>query len=118
MTNILRDALTGDNCNHEFVRCAEIGDGVGDQEEGWLRLLLQEHFRLTGSQRARRLLTSTRLAAAGAPGACAPAVRDRRDLGAVPCAARNSTKDAEVSEVVGPLPLQSETMRQTSESAC
>jgi glutamate synthase domain-containing protein 2/glutamate synthase domain-containing protein 1/glutamate synthase domain-containing protein 3 len=118
LTYILRDALTGDNCNHEFVRCAEIGDGVGDQEEGWLRLLLQEHFRLTGSQRARRLLTSTHslplvrlepvhlpcaIAETWAPFLARPAIRQ---------------EDAEVSEVVGPLPLQSETMRQTSESAC
>ena len=117
LTYILRDALTGDNCNHEFVRCAEIGDGVGEQEEGWLRLLLQEHFRLTGSQRARRLLQSTHLlplvrlepvhlpcsiADTWAPFLTRPAIRD----------------EAEVSEVVRALPLQNENMRQTSESAC
>jgi glutamate synthase (ferredoxin) len=117
LTYILRDALTGDNCNHEFVRCAEIGDGVGEQEEGWLRLLLQEHFRLTGSQRARRLLQSTHLL---------PLVR--LEPVHLPCAIADtwapflmhpSARDeAEVSEVVRTLPLENENMRQTSESAC
>jgi glutamate synthase domain-containing protein 2/glutamate synthase domain-containing protein 1/glutamate synthase domain-containing protein 3 len=117
LTYILRDALTGDNCNHEFVRCAEIGDGVGEQEEGWLRTLLQEHFRLTGSQRARRLLQSTHLlplvrlepvhlpcsiADTWAPFLTRPAIRD----------------EAEVPDVVRALPLENENMRQTSESAC
>src|SRR5208282_6845960 len=115
LTYILRDALTGDNCNHEFVRCAEIGDGVGEQEEGWLRVLLQEHFRLTGSQRARRLLQSTHLlplvrlepvhlpcaiADTWAPFLTRPAIQD----------------DAGPSEVVRALPLENENMRQTSES--
>jgi glutamate synthase domain-containing protein 2/glutamate synthase domain-containing protein 1/glutamate synthase domain-containing protein 3 len=117
LTYILRDALTGDNCNHEFVRCAEIGDGVGDQEEGWLRMLLQEHFRLTGSQRARRLLTSTHLL---------PLVR--LEPVHLPCSiadtwapflTRPSARDeADGSEVVRELPLENENMRQTSESAC
>ncbi|MGB7752751.1 MAG: glutamate synthase-related protein, partial [Candidatus Acidiferrales bacterium] len=117
LTYILRDALTGDNCNHEFVRCAEIGDGVGDQEEGWLRTLLQEHFRLTGSQRARRLLQSTHslplvrlepvhlpcsIADTWAPFLTRPAIRE----------------DGDVTDVVRALPLQNENMRQTSESAC
>ncbi len=116
LTYILRDALTGDNCNHEFVRCAEIGDGAGEQEEGWLRTLLQEHFRLTGSQRARRLLQSTHLL---------PLVR--LEPVHLPCSiadtwapflTRPSTRDeAEVSEVVRALPLENESMRQTSESA-
>ncbi len=115
LTYILRDALTGDNCNHEFVRSAEIGDGVGEQEEGWLRLLLQEHFRLTGSQRARRLLQSTHqlplvrlepvhlpcsIADTWAPFLTRPSIRE----------------EAEVPEVVRALPLES--MRETSESAC
>jgi glutamate synthase domain-containing protein 2/glutamate synthase domain-containing protein 1/glutamate synthase domain-containing protein 3 len=117
LTYILRDALTGDNCNHEFVRCAEIGDGVGEQEEGWLRTLLQEHFRLTGSQRARRLLQSTHLL---------PLVR--LEPVHLPCSiadtwapflTRPSTRDeAEVSEVVRALPHENGNMRQTSESAC
>jgi len=117
LTYILRDALTGDNCNHEFVRCAEIGDGVGDQEEGWLRTLLQEHFRLTGSQRARRLLTSTHLL---------PLVRlepvhlpcSIADTWAPFLTRRAIRDDSEVSDAVGALPLQSENMRQTSDSAC
>ena len=115
LTYILRDALTGDNCNHEFVRAAEIGDGVGEQEEGWLRLILQEHFRLTGSQRARRLLQSThqlplvRLEPVHLP--CSIA-----DTWA-PFLTRPSTRDeAEVPEVVRALPLES--MREATESAC
>jgi glutamate synthase (ferredoxin) len=117
LTYILRDALTGDNCNHEFVRCAEIGDGAGEHEEGWLRTLLQEHFRLTGSQRARRLLQSTHLL---------PLVR--LEPVHLPCSIADTWApfltrptigdEAEVSEVVRALPLESETMRQTSESAC
>src|SRR5580704_10544258 len=117
LTYILRDALTGDNCNHEFVRCAEIGDGVGEQEEGWLRTLLQEHFRLTGSRRARRLLQSTHLL---------PLVR--LEPVHLPCSiadtwapflTRPSTREeAEVPGVVRALPLKNENMRQTSDSAC
>ncbi|HEY4949747.1 MAG TPA: glutamate synthase large subunit [Candidatus Acidoferrales bacterium] len=117
LTYILRDALTGDNCNHEFVRCAEIGDGAGEQEESWLRTLLQEHFRLTGSQRARRLLQSTH---------SLPLVRVEPVH--LPCSiadtwapflTRSSTRDeVEVPEVVRALPLENENIRQTSESAC
>jgi glutamate synthase domain-containing protein 2/glutamate synthase domain-containing protein 3 len=118
LTYILRDALTGDNCNHEFVRCAEIGDGDGEQEESWLRTLLQEHFRLTGSQRARRLLQSTHslplvrlepvhlpcsIADTWAPFLTRPAIQQ---------------DDAEVPEVLRALPLENENIRQTSESAC
>ena len=118
LTYILRDALTGDNCNHEFVRCAEIGDGVGEQEEAWLRTLLQEHFRLTGSQRARRLLQSTHslplvrlepvhlpcsIADTWAPFFTRPAIQQ---------------DDADVSEVVRTLPLENENMRQATGSAC
>jgi len=117
LTYILRDALTGDNCNHEFVRCAEIGDGVGEQEEGWLRTLLQEHFRLTGSQRARRLLQSTHLL---------PLVR--LEPVHLPCSiadtwapflTRPNTRDEiDVPALVRTLPLENENMRQTSESPC
>ena len=118
LTYILRDALTGDNCNHEFVRCAEIGDGVGEQEEAWLRTLLQEHFRLTGSQRARRLLQSTHslplvrleplhlpcsIADTWAPFLTRPAIQQ---------------DDADVSEVIRTLPLENENMRQATGSAC
>ena len=117
LTYILRDALTGDNCNHEFVRCAEIGDGVGDQEEGWLRTILQEHFRLTGSQRARRLLQSTHLL---------PLVR--LEPVHLPCSIADTwapfltrpsaREEAEVPDVVRALPLENENMRQTSDSPC
>src|SRR5580692_4259050 len=117
LTYILRDALTGDNCNHEFVRCAEIGDGVGEQEEAWLRTLLQEHFRLTGSQRARRLLQSTHLL---------PLVR--LEPVHLPCSiadtwapflTRPNTRDEiDVPALVRTLPLENENMRQTSESPC
>jgi glutamate synthase domain-containing protein 3 len=40
--------------NEEFVRSAE----VGEQEDEWLRMLLGEHLRLTGSPQAKRLLRS------------------------------------------------------------
>jgi hypothetical protein len=40
--------------NEEFVRSAR----VGDEEDEWLRLLLGEHARLTGSPHAKRLLRS------------------------------------------------------------
>jgi glutamate synthase domain-containing protein 2/glutamate synthase domain-containing protein 1/glutamate synthase domain-containing protein 3 len=117
LTYILRDAITGDNCNHEFVRCAEIGDGAGEQEEGWLRALLQEHFRLTGSQRARRLLQSTHLL---------PLVR--LEPVHLPCSIADTwapfltrptgRNEAQISEVVRALPLEHDSMGQTSESAC
>jgi hypothetical protein len=99
------------------VRCAEIGDGAGEQEEGWLRSLLQEHFRLTGSQRARRLLQSTHLL---------PLVR--LEPVHLPCSiadtwapflTRPSTREeADVPGMVRALPLENENMRQTSDSAC
>jgi glutamate synthase (ferredoxin) len=75
----LRRALANGNYNREFVRCAafedegaesfaasaEDGAGISawgdvddDQEESWLRRVLREHVRLTGSPRARRLLNS------------------------------------------------------------
>jgi len=117
LTYILRDALTGDNCNHEFVRCAEIGDGAGEQEEGWLRSLLQEHFRLTGSQRARRLLQSTHLL---------PLVR--LEPVHLPCSIAetwapflthpSAREEAEDPGAVRALALENENMRQTSDSAC
>src|ERR1700691_3724741 len=118
LTYILRDALTGDNCNHEFVRCAEIGDGVGEQEEAWLRTLLQEHFRLTGSQRARRLLQSThslplvRLEPVHLPCPIADTWAPFLTRPAIP------QDDADVSEVIRTLPLENENMRQASGSAC
>src|ERR1700729_2921216 len=118
LTYILRDALTGDNCNHEFVRCAEIGDGVGEQEEAWLRTLLQEHFRLTGSQRARRLLQSThslplvRLQPVYLPCPIADTWAPFLTRPAIP------QDDADVSEVIRTLPLENENIRQASGSAC
>jgi glutamate synthase domain-containing protein 2/glutamate synthase domain-containing protein 1/glutamate synthase domain-containing protein 3 len=115
LTYILRDALTGDNCNHEFVRTAEIGEGAGEEEENWLRLILQEHFRLTGSPRARRLLQSTHLL---------PLVR--LEPVQLPCSIADTwapfltrppaRDEAEIPEAVRALPM--ENVRQTSESAC
>jgi glutamate synthase domain-containing protein 2/glutamate synthase domain-containing protein 1/glutamate synthase domain-containing protein 3 len=76
LTYILRDALSEDNCNLDFVRPAEIGDmddphardsisvrerlqdGLRPIEEEWLRHILREHFHLTSSPRVRRLLES------------------------------------------------------------
>ncbi|HUJ32540.1 MAG TPA: glutamate synthase large subunit [Candidatus Acidoferrum sp.] len=51
------------NCNREFIRCQALDDRDSDapldeQEEGWLRRVLTEHVRLTGSPRAQRLLKS------------------------------------------------------------
>ena len=49
---ILRDSLSDDSYHREFVRRT----AVAEQEEGWLRQLLTEHMRLTGSPRAGALL--------------------------------------------------------------
>jgi glutamate synthase (ferredoxin) len=75
----LRRSVANGNYNREFVRCAafepedapsfagsiEYGAGISasddvddDQEELWLRRVLREHVRLTGSPRARRMLNS------------------------------------------------------------
>jgi hypothetical protein len=76
----LRRSVARGNYNREFVRCAAFGEagspsfaasaedptGISsawgeiddDQEELWLRRVLREHVRLTGSPRARRLLNS------------------------------------------------------------
>ncbi len=75
----LRRSVENGNYNREFVRCAAFGDpgtpsfnvsedGTSasqawsevddDREEQWLRRVLREHVRLTGSPRARRLLSS------------------------------------------------------------
>ena len=51
---MLEDSAAEFMCNEEFVRRAEIGE----QEDEWLRLLLGEHLRLTGSPQAKRLLRS------------------------------------------------------------
>jgi glutamate synthase (ferredoxin) len=51
---MLEDSAAEFMCNEEFVRCAEIGE----QEDEWLRMLLGEHWRLTGSPQAKRLLRS------------------------------------------------------------
>ena len=78
LTYILRDALHEENYNREFVRPAEIGESaekeeadtrefsledqateaVQGNEDEWLRHILREHFHLTNSPRARRLLES------------------------------------------------------------
>jgi glutamate synthase domain-containing protein 3 len=49
---ILKECISEFIYNKEFVRAAE----VGGPEDEWLRLLLGEHFRLTGSPQAKRLL--------------------------------------------------------------
>jgi len=70
----LRRSIVGGNYHREFIRCAEFvtrrssGSAMGrpstqgivgdDQEEACLRRVLEEHLRLTGSLRARRLLNS------------------------------------------------------------
>jgi glutamate synthase (ferredoxin) len=51
---MLQEASPEFSCNEEFVRCVEIGE----QEDEWLRMLLGEHLRLTGSPHAKRLLRS------------------------------------------------------------
>jgi glutamate synthase (ferredoxin) len=51
---MLDEAISNPICNEEFVRTAEIGE----QEDEWLRMLLGEHLRLTGSPHAKRLLRS------------------------------------------------------------
>jgi glutamate synthase (ferredoxin) len=79
----LRRSVANRNYNREFVRCAAFGEGAAtsfaapaedganvphaweevdeDREELWLRRVLREHVRLTGSPRARRLLASADL---------------------------------------------------------
>ena len=57
----LRSSLSAGNYNREFVRCEAVDDKtedwlVDEQEETWLRRVLAEHVRLTGSPRAQRLL--------------------------------------------------------------
>ncbi|HKB53118.1 MAG TPA: glutamate synthase-related protein [Ramlibacter sp.] len=76
----LRQRVAEGNYNREFVRCAALeGEAAAsfadssedatrmspawvevddEQEESWLRRVLREHARLTGSPRARRLLNS------------------------------------------------------------
>jgi len=62
---MLRKSVVEGNYNREFVRCTAIEDHVKDQideqEEAWLRRVLAEHFRLTSSPRAKRLLKSDQL---------------------------------------------------------
>ncbi len=50
----LRDAPTPYQWNHEFVSATS----VGSEEEAWLRRVLRQHFRLTGSPKAGRLLSA------------------------------------------------------------
>jgi len=59
----LRHSLATGTYNREFVRCEAIdtkGEDwlLDDQEELWVRRVLAEHLRLTGSVRARRLLAT------------------------------------------------------------
>ena len=62
---MLRKSVVEGNCNRESARCTAIEDHVKDQideqEEAWLRRVLAEHFRLTSSPRAKRLLKSDQL---------------------------------------------------------
>jgi glutamate synthase (ferredoxin) len=51
---MLEDAAAEQTSNDEFVRVAEIGE----QEDEWLRMLLGEHLRLTGSPHAKKFLRS------------------------------------------------------------
>jgi glutamate synthase (ferredoxin) len=53
---ILRDSLSGDGYNQEFVRPVNIDEPIEEEEETWLRLVLSQHARFTGSPRAKRLL--------------------------------------------------------------
>jgi glutamate synthase (ferredoxin) len=76
---LVRRSVAKGNYNREFVRCAAFepeeaptfagssedtagmaawGEVDEDQEELWLRRVLREHLRLTGSPRARRMLNS------------------------------------------------------------
>lgn len=55
LTYVLRDTLEEDVYHRDFLRPNEIG-GL---EEDWLRYVLREHMRLTGSPLARLLLRST-----------------------------------------------------------
>jgi len=54
---VRRDALSDDGYKREFVQPA----AIEAREEEWLRLVLNEHARLTDSPRARRLLSARRL---------------------------------------------------------
>jgi hypothetical protein len=51
---MLEDAAAERTFNDEFVRVARIGE----QEDEWLRMLLGEHLRLTGSPHAKKFLRS------------------------------------------------------------
>jgi hypothetical protein len=50
---VLRDSVRAEGYNREFVRQAPIST----QEAAWLRRVLREHFRLTGSPRAAHLVS-------------------------------------------------------------
>jgi glutamate synthase domain-containing protein 3 len=56
----LRNSIVEGGYNREFVRCTAVEEKlkiqIDEQEEAWLRLVLGEHLRPTGSPRARRLL--------------------------------------------------------------
>jgi glutamate synthase domain-containing protein 3 len=54
---VLPDSLRADGYNGEFVRQA----AITLEETAWLRRVLREHFRLTGSPRAADLLSQMRL---------------------------------------------------------
>ena len=54
---VLRDSLCAEGYNREFVRQAPISS----QEAAWLRRVLREHFRLTGSRRAALLVSQMEL---------------------------------------------------------
>ena len=57
----LRNSLSARNYNREFVHCQALTANaeewlLDEQEEVWLRRVLREHVRLTGSARTQRLL--------------------------------------------------------------
>ena len=54
---VMRDSLAAEGYNGEFVRRAPINS----QEAAWLRRVLREHFRLTGSRRAALLVSQMEL---------------------------------------------------------
>jgi glutamate synthase (ferredoxin) len=54
---VLRDSVRAEGYNRQFVRQAPIST----QEAAWLRRVLREHFRLTGSPRAAHLVSQMEL---------------------------------------------------------
>ncbi len=57
---VLDESLARDGYNREFVSCANAGGPTAQGDEARLRRALEEHVRLTGSPRAKRLLDAKR----------------------------------------------------------